>query len=156
MATTSLNLRRASARARSEGSSHSFQSIDRLSRSRKAVDRLFALSVIRDRIAQLGLQPKYLRVARRMIADQDNDCRWQALIVVGEFIRSEPEAVWRVVRQYGSSMDQDMRTGVATVLLEHLFEVYPRYRAEAARVILKGNARLRDTFNMCWNFAAPR
>jgi hypothetical protein len=156
MATTSLKLRRASARARSEGSAQSFRSIDRLSRSRKVVDRLFALSVIRDRIARLGPQPEYLPVGRRMIADLDNDCRWQALIVVGEFIKSEPEAIWRVVRRYGSSIDQDMRTGVATVLLEHLFEHYPRYRSEAARLILKGNERLRDTFNMCWNFGARR
>ena len=78
---------------------------------------------------------------------------------MGEFIRSHPEAVWEVVCEYGVSEDEDMRDGVATVLLEHLLEhhfdaYFPRLRER----IEAGSPLLRDTLRRCWAFgqAVPR
>jgi hypothetical protein len=156
MAPSSLKLRRARARARSEGAKLSLRSLTELAQSPQVADRLFALAVLWDWLESNGPRAQYLKLARPLIRDRDNDCRWQALVVVGEFVRTDPEAVWRVAKRFGSSMDTDMRTGVATVLLKHLFEHHPRYRSEAAKLILRGNARLRDTFNMCWDFGPAR
>src|SRR4051812_13600743 len=50
------------------------------------------------------------------------DPRWQAIIAVGEFVEVEPEAVWSFVGRWGSSPDEDLRTAIATCLLEHLLE----------------------------------
>jgi hypothetical protein len=101
----------------------------------------------------------FLSLARRLVRDADNDCRWQALIVVGESVESDPEAVWQVVCEHGASEDEDMRAGVATVLLEHLlgqhFDLYfPRLKER----IEAGSPLLADTLGCCWAFgqAGPR
>ncbi|HLJ97530.1 MAG TPA: hypothetical protein VKU02_30500 [Gemmataceae bacterium] len=51
-----------------------------------------------------------------------SDPRWQAIIAVGEFIESEPEEVWQFIRRWGGHPQEDLRSAVATVLLEHLLE----------------------------------
>ncbi len=102
---------------------------------------------------QDGKPKGYLPLARKLIGDTDNTCRWQALIVVGEFIASEPKAVWRIVARYGRSKDEDMRSGVACVLLEHLlprdFEYVFR---ELSMLVRSGNREITDTVCMCWVF----
>lgn len=94
-----------------------------------------------------------LERARRWITHANNTVRWQALIAVAEWIPSAPEVVWEVVLEHGESPDDDMRTGVATVLLEHLLEhhfddYFPRVRER----IEAGAPRLADTLGMCWAF----
>ncbi len=121
-----------------------------------AVQRLSALLVMRKQI-DAGTPPAdFFDKARGLIADADNHCRWQALIVVGESIESNPEAVWQVVREFGVSEDKDMRAGVATVLLEHLLQYhfdwcFPRLKEE-----IKGSGNsgllLADTLSACHAF----
>jgi hypothetical protein len=96
--------------------------------------------------------PAYFDRARPMIADEDNDCRWQALIVVGEFIGDRPEQVWEVIQQHGVSDDEDMRDGVACVLLEHLVEhSFERFFPRVERLAL-ANESFADTCLRCWKF----
>jgi hypothetical protein len=80
------------------------------------------------------------------------DPRWQAIIRVGEFIESEPEAVWVFTLRWGKHAQSDLRAAIATCLLEHLLEVhfdllFPRVRHEALR-----SARFVDTLRRCWRF----
>ena len=94
-----------------------------------------------------------LERARSLIGHSDNDVRWQALIAVGQWIESSPEPVWEVVLEHGESEDEDMRMGVATVLLEHLLEYhfdayFPLVRAR----IEAGAPLLRRTLSMCGAF----
>jgi hypothetical protein len=116
-----------------------------------ARQRLLALTLMRRQIAR-GVPPAdYLSLARALVQDPDNDCRWQALIVIGESLATNPEEVWGVIRAYGDSEDADLRMGVATVLLEHLlneyFEEYlPKVRAE----VMSGSARFAETVRTCW------
>jgi hypothetical protein len=56
------------------------------------------------------------------LPDPDNDIRWQAAVVIGEFIDSEPDRVWEIIVAHSDSADADLRTAVATVLLEHLLQ----------------------------------
>jgi hypothetical protein len=123
-----------------------------LTRSRTAVDRLFALMVMRRQMETRGPVRGYFPLAKRLIRDANNNCRWQALIVVGEFIKEMPEVVWPIVLRFGSCDDEDMRAGVATVLLEHLLEYHRRvYEPLLNKHIQNGNASLAATLSMCWD-----
>jgi hypothetical protein len=122
-----------------------------LGSSRDAKARLRALTLARCRI-DLGDSPDlYFEFARSLVRDSDNNCRWQAVIVIGESIVTNPEGVWQVVAEFCNSSDDDMRAAIACVLLEHLldadFETYfPRVREEVQR----GRSWMIKTLQMCW------
>ena len=65
-------------------------------------------------------------------------------------MEARPEAVWQVVEEYGDSEDEDMRTAVATLLLETLllldFETY----FSRTRALIRGGRRgFIDTLDLC-------
>ncbi len=112
--------------------------------------RLLALMLMRRQAGSRKLS-SYLTIGRGMIDDGDNDCRWQALILLGEDIRNSPEQIWDIVKNYGTSKDADMRAGVACVLREHLIEHHPTYRQLSKRIA--GKSKLfADTLATCWDF----
>jgi hypothetical protein len=85
-------------------------------------------------------------------ADEGQDPRWQAIIAVGKYIDSDPEAVWSFIRRWGGHSQEDLRAAVATCLLEHLLEhhfaaFFPRVEQTALADSLFG-----DTFRRCWRF----
>lgn len=129
----------------------SIKQIFQLGKNQDARERLIALALARRRI-ELGDSPAtYFQFARDLIRDADNHCRWQAVIIVGESIDANPDAVWDVVTEFGDDPDDDMRTAIATCLLEHLleraFDVYfPLVRQE----ILNGRSLMIETLSMCW------
>ena len=123
--------------------------------SRDADSRLRTLFRIREQI-DWKLLKGYFPLAKRLIGDPDNDCRWQALIIVGEFTRTHPEDVLKVILHHGNSDDGDMRMGVACVLLEHLLghhfhDYFPRVRQEAIRSPLFAH-----TLSLCGNFVPSK
>jgi hypothetical protein len=82
------------------------------------------------------------------------DPRWQAIIEVGRYIWTGPdealEAVWGFTSRWGVHSNEDLRTAVATCLLEHLMEYhfaafFPRIAELALRDPLFG-----DTFERCF------
>jgi hypothetical protein len=80
------------------------------------------------------------------------DPRWQAIIRVGEFVRTHPDPVWRFAHRWGKHARRDLRNAVATCLLEHLLEhhfelVFPRVRRASLESV-----RFADTFSSCWSF----
>jgi len=89
-------------------------------RSSQADDRLLALVLMRRECDAGTIDPQFLKLATDLLPDPDNDIRWQAAVVIGEFIDSEPDRVWDVIVAHADSADVDLRTAVATVLLEHL------------------------------------
>lgn len=89
-------------------------------------------------------------------ADGECDPRWQAIIAIGAFVKTEPEAVWPFIVRWGSSNDGDLRDAVATCLLEDLLEFhferfFPRIEDAA-----HANAMLADTFSRCWKFGQAK
>ena len=50
------------------------------------------------------------------------DARWQAVIAVAKFIETNPQEVWQFIRKWGAYKDDDIRSAIATCLLEHLLE----------------------------------
>ena len=118
--------------------------------SANADRRLLAIMLMQKQTSHRKIEP-YLTIGREMIEDADNDCRWQALILVGEYIQTKPKLVWETVKRYGISDDDDLRAGVACVLLEHLMEHHPRYRPQAKRISSKSK-QFADTLSTCWDF----
>jgi ribosomal protein S18 acetylase RimI-like enzyme len=85
-----------------------------------------------------------------------SDPRWQAIIAVGAFVETHPAEVWAFVERWGAHEDADLRTAIATCVLEHLLEhhtgaILPRARAAADR-----DARFAETLRRCWMFGPPK
>lgn len=125
---------------------HNPSSLANLAGSPDPITRLRALRLMRYQIAAGQPPAAYLELARSLIGDPDDDCRWQAVQVVSLAISTNPEFVWQVVCDFGSSNDEDMRDAIATVLLADLLgqdceRYYPRLRAEIAQ----GSPLLADT-----------
>ena len=92
----------------------------------------------------------------RAAPDGEVDLRWQAIITVGEFIEREPEAIWPFVLRWGSHEDEDLRTAIATCLLEHLLEyhfdrMFPRLETAA-----RSNVNFAKTIRQCWKFGQTK
>ena len=126
-----------------------------LLKSARSDVRLGALFKIRE---QLDVKPlkAYFFLGKRLIEDSDNDCRWQAVIIVGEYLRTNPTEVWRVIKRYGHAEDQDLRSAVSTILLEHLLEYqfqkfFPEVEREEVHSLF-----FADTLSMCSRFGQPK
>ena len=125
--------------------------------SRRPQQRLFALALMRRQAIQRHPLQSYRRLALPLVDDPNNNCRWQALIILGEFVASDPEKVWPIVRKYGDHRDPDMRTGVATILLEHLLERhFASYWPRVKRMVRRSPSRFADTLSRAWLLGRAR
>jgi hypothetical protein len=116
-----------------------------------------ALVRIRRQIEATGQRKGYFDLATKVTQDRDRTCRWQATIVIGEFIEADPERVWRVAKTLATSPNADIRMAAATVLLEHLLEFHtaemvPRFRA----ALRSGDRRFASAVSFCSNFGNAR
>lgn len=90
-----------------------------------------------------------------LTVDTDAKCRWQATIIIGEFIEDDPERVWRVARQLAMSTKSDVRAAAATVLLEHLLQYHPKKMLPRfTEELRRGDKRVLDALGACWNFGS--
>jgi hypothetical protein len=88
----------------------------------------------------------------RAAPDGAVDPRWQAIIAIGEFIETEPEAVWSFIDRWGGHPDDDLCMAIATCLLEHLLERH--FDQFIARVENRARADVlfARTVTSCWRF----
>jgi hypothetical protein len=84
--------------------------------------------------------------------ENGRDPRWQAIIAVGAFIESDPEAVWEFVRRWGRNPQDDLRDAVATCLLEHLLEHHFGAYFPRVEELTRADPLFADTFRRCWQF----
>src|SRR5687768_4265237 len=96
---------------------HSLPKLRSHLRSRSRDIRLTALLRISHQIETGGLRQGYFNLAQPLTVDTDSMCRWQATLIIGEFIEDDPERVWRIARRLGMSPNADVRMAAATVLL---------------------------------------
>lgn len=125
--------------------------VSKLLESPESDDRLRGLVSMRRSIQEQGIREEFFGLAEPLIQDPNNNCRWQALILVGEFIESEPDRVWAVIEKHAQSQDEDMRTAVATVLLEHLLEQHAQYDGLVADRT-RQSPLFADTLSRCAHF----
>jgi hypothetical protein len=88
--------------------------------------------------------------------EEELDPRWQAIIKIEEFIREEPEAVWTFILRWGCHEDEDLRTAVATCLLEHLLEHHFADFFPKVTTAVEENLLFADTFSRCWKFGQAK
>ena len=81
----------------------SIRELRRQLRSTTRDTRLVALTRMRKQIEATGLRKGYFELAKAITMDSDSTCRWQATIIIGEFIETAPDRVWPVARQLGMS-----------------------------------------------------
>ena len=84
--------------------------------------------------------------------DGEQDPRWQAIIEVGEYIKTNPDEVWSFAAHWGCHEQDDLRMAITTCLLEHLLEyhfglIFPRVEQLSHR-----DSFFADTFCSCWKF----
>jgi len=126
------------------------EEICQLVESKDSRDRLLSLVLMRRQIERGDPAAVYLPLARQMVSDPENNCRWQAAIVVGMSVESASDEVWEVVREHGNSKDEDMRSAMATLLLEHLLEFdFERYFSLLRGEVSADRLQLLDTLSRC-------
>ena len=85
-------------------------------------------------------------------SEGERDPRWQAIIAVGRFIETNPEEVWAFALKWGCHMDEDLRSAIATCLVEHLLEYdYDRIFPRVERAVA-GSRLFEDMFCGCAKF----
>jgi hypothetical protein len=82
------------------------------------------------------------------------DPRWQAIQELRQFEESDPEPLWQFARRWGASDDPDLRTAVATCLLEHLLEYHFEALFPRVEAAVRADVRFADCFVQCWPFGA--
>ena len=82
--------------------------------------------------------------------EKGTDPRWQAIMVVGDYIETEPEAVWGFIRHWGGHPLVDLRNAVATCLLEEMLRRH--FAPYFARVeeLAMAEPPFGDMFLRCW------
>jgi hypothetical protein len=88
--------------------------------------------------------------------EDERDPRWQAIIVVAEFLITDPEAIWPFTVRWGSHADEDLRMAIATCVLEHLLERhFDRFidRVEAAAM---ASSEFASTVSSCSKFGLTK
>jgi len=83
-------------------------------------------------------------------ADQGQDPRWRAIIGVGEYIETEPEAVWSFIQRWSGHQQEDLRDAIASCLLEHLLEYHFSTYFSRVEVLALAEPLFGDTFLRCW------
>jgi hypothetical protein len=85
-------------------------------------------------------------------SEEEKDPRWQVIIAIEKYIESEPEEVWSFIRRWGGHADEDLRTAIATCLLEHLLEYhFAAYFPQVQQAAL-ADPRFAHTFLLCSQF----
>jgi hypothetical protein len=65
-------------------------------------------------------------------------------------VETEHEAVWSFAQRWGTSPDDDLRSAVATLLLEHLLEHHFDVMIGTVEHVALNNALFADTVCRCW------
>lgn len=127
--------------------------IEALAESAEPGRRRRSLELMREAIAGGQDLAAFFDLARKLIGDEDNDCRWQAAIVVGESIESNAEGVWEVICEFAEWQDEDMRDAISAILLEHLLEHhFERFFDRVKAKVETGSLMFADTLRRCWAF----
>jgi hypothetical protein len=93
-----------------------------------------------------------VRRGEQLLASADEKARWQGAELLGEFVETAPDLVWPVVACFGCSDDEDVRSAVATCILEHFLEHhFDRYFPETEQ-LARDSLPFADTVSRCWAF----
>jgi len=86
----------------------------------------------------------------------EEDSRWQAIMLVEDFVETEPEAILPFVLKWGCHEQEDLRDAIAVLLVEHLLEfhfesIFPHIETASLE-----NALFGDTFLRAWKLGQAK
>ncbi len=84
------------------------------------------------------------------------DPRWQAIIKVEDFLVDEPDAIWPFIVRWGVNDDEDLRTAIGVLLLEHLLEHHFERFFSRVEQEVRRNPQFADTFLRCWKLGKAK
>jgi len=119
--------------------------------------RLATLRAMREEVSD-GEPAWCFDLARPLVSSNNNDVRWQSLIVLGEYLSSghRHAEVWEVITQCWDG-DDDMKDALATVLLEHLLEYdFAGTFRRIEDALPQHGAEIVDLLRRCWAFGAAK
>ena len=88
--------------------------------------------------------------------DSESDPRWQAIIRIGDFVETQPETVWAFVRRWGKHPDPDLRSAIATLLLEDLLQYHFDLIFPSVENEVRASMRFKDTLKRCWKLGQAK
>lgn len=80
------------------------------------------------------------------------DHRWPAVARLAAFIDDEPDAIWGFVEHWGNDPDAQVRTAIATCLLEQLLDKHFARCFPHVESAVRRSPQFADTFLLCWPF----
>lgn len=94
-----------------------------------------------------------IEMCDELIPDRSAYVRWQSLLLLDHFSKTQPQKIWHLVVKWGSVENRDIRTGVACCILEnllgyHFLEYFPKIE----KIIESGNRCFVTTLGICWKF----
>ena len=92
----------------------------------------------------------------KVAPDDQSDPRWQAILRIEDHIEQHPEEVWLFTRKWGVHANADLRTAVATCLLEHLLEYHFLRIFPLVSETSRKSPRFADTLSRCWALGEAR
>ena len=112
-------------------------------------------------LAEIMTVLQAMRKAERVLPgkvapDGQSDPRWQAILRVEDHVEQHPEEVWRFTRKWGVHANADLRTAVATCLLEHLLACHFSRMFPLVSEASRQSARFADTLSRCWALGQAR
>jgi hypothetical protein len=117
-------------------------------------EKLDILKSMRNKI--INGKPTYcFDIAQKLVSDKNNNVRWQALIVLGEYIPSgiRNDDIWNIIENFCDT-DEDMQNALATILLEHLLEYdYDSTCQKLQSVTSEKIDFIRNLISRCWSFS---
>ena len=124
--------------------------VEEMCRSEVIRTKLHGILCVRQIVEAGDLSNRWLTIATSHLFDNNADCRWQAFIIVGSYIQTEPDYVWSIVRLLGHCPDKDVQAATATVLMEHLLDSFPDTFLAEAKVMTNQSPVFARTMSMCW------
>src|SRR6478752_5582859 len=82
-----------------------------------------AQSCSKQRYSCMDISELLLRINQDLRSSNEN-VRWQAAIALGSFAEHNPELIWPTVVAHGSRRHADVRSAIATCVLEHILEYH--------------------------------
>lgn len=88
--------------------------------------------------------------------DGENDPRWQAIMLIEDFVETEPEVILPFVLKWGRHEQEDLRTAIAVLLVEHLLEFhFPSLFPRIEKASLE-DALFADIFLRAWKLGQAK
>lgn len=88
--------------------------------------------------------------------DDQEDPRWQAIMLIEDFVEDQPEEILRFVLKWGNHQQEDLRWAVACLLLEHLLKVHFEFIFPRVEEAAMADPLFADTFLKCWKLGKAK